>query len=214
MIAYTHTQFYTSLCQGSAQKNLSYRLGCILLFILLSLLLPSGRAHAGIILQDVVNHQDHQPGTYFWSGLNVWLTNYPIARSNGQDWGWTHSFIPPDPSAGVIVSATLTLEAYDIDKNELHVVNVGGLPQGTLVGDNNIMSTTVINLTSATFAGLADGLTDVWVNIGTQPSIGWVTIKSSTLTVAYGTPIPESSTLTLLALGILMYRRRITRRPY
>jgi hypothetical protein len=196
----------------STHRDFSQRAKKNILWVFLVLFfICSNIVYANILRENTVSYLDHQSDTYFWSGLDLWLTNYPIARYNGKDWGWTHTFIPPDPNAGQIISATIAIEAYDVDECELHIVNVGGIPIGTLTGNDEIMSTTVLDLPPMTFDDLSDGLTEVWINIGTQASIGWVTIKSSTLTVEYGTPtIPEPSTLSLWTLGFLMYRRRIT----
>lgn len=159
----------------------------IMIFALAVLILAVGsRTQAGITYVDVVDASDGQSDTYF----GEW-------RWYDSDWGWTHTFSPPEFPDVAINSATLGIEAFDVDNAEDDLIEGDGLSLGQLEGAaNNSWHTTILTLDAAALDELLDGSMDIWLDIGWLPSGAdgpyWgVTIASSTLTVDYDVVIPE-----------------------
>jgi hypothetical protein len=153
----------------------------IIIFALAVLFLAvSSRTQAGITYVDVVDAGSGQSGTYF--DQYRWWNN---------DWGWTHTFSPPEFPDVTINSATLEIYAYDVDYDEIDLVEGDGLPLGQLEGaGENSWHTTTLNLDALALDELLDGTMEIWLDIGSIPAGQegpyWaVTIKSSTLTVDY-----------------------------
>ena len=153
----------------------------IMIFALAVLILAvSNSTQAGITYVDVVDAGDDQPDIYF--GELRWYDS---------DWGWTHTFDPPEFPDVTINWATLGIYAFDSDLAEVDLVEGDGLSLGQLEGaDNNTWHLTTLPLDAAALDALLDGSMDIWVNIGYIPDEGagpfWgLTIESSTLTVDY-----------------------------
>ncbi|MBN2181906.1 MAG: hypothetical protein JW715_08315, partial [Sedimentisphaerales bacterium] len=115
----------------------------------------------------------------------------PYYRQYNEDWGWTHtvSFSIPSP---IIVSATLEIEAWDVDAggdrpDEIDVIKADGLNLGNLdTGYTKAWHTTTFNLDAAALAALADGTLNIMMDIDSLGTEFWlVTLRSSKLTVDY-----------------------------
>ena len=133
------------------------------------------------------------------------------------------------------MAATLTIEAWDVDKNggndalmpnEIDIIKVGtsndsgGVILGSLDGDNEIWKTTTFTLDSTALSKLTvnnnTGTLKVWMDISSLEhtnSYSWdywmVTLKSATLTVNY-IPVPGTIILGSLGTGLvgLLRKRR------
>jgi hypothetical protein len=139
-------------------------------------------------LVDVVDATDEQSGTYFLpAGIPdsqiMWNPNY--YRSYAGDWGWTHTLALP-ATIDVVSSATLAIEAYDVDGGEMDVISGDGTVLGQLAGGDGAWSTTVLDLTGSALDDLLDGTLNVLVDIDSANNhLVWrVAIGSSTLTVS------------------------------
>jgi hypothetical protein len=143
----------------------------IMIFALAVLILAVGsKTQAGITYVEVL---DSSSDARF--GDNRWYD---------EDWGWTHTFNPPE-LVDTINWAKLEIAAL-VDKGEINQVKGDGSELGFL---NQSNSTTTFTLD---VADLEDGSMDVWVNIGyVTPPWPFITITSSTLTVDYTAVVPE-----------------------
>jgi len=154
----------------------------IMIFALAVLILAVGsETQAGITYVDVVDASSGQPDTYF--GAYRW---------HNDDWGWTHTFSPPELLPNVTInSATLDIYAFDVDPSEIDLVEGDGLSLGQLVGSDDSWHTTTFTLDPT---ALTDGTMNMWLNIDADDQLpSWaVTIGSSTLTVDYNVILPET----------------------
>ena len=185
---------------------------------------------------DVVDATDGQSDTYFVPASvpddSIWNADGgKYYRSYAQDWGWHHTFADPvallPATIDKINSASLAINAFDVDADEVDVVSGDGIVLGQLVSRDDRWKTTVINLTGAVLDKLLDGTVDIWLDIGpSSTSSGYsgrlVALGSSTITVNYETlelveveipcpsaiPAPSAILLSSFGAGLVGYVRR------
>jgi hypothetical protein len=137
----------------------------------------------------------------------------PYIRDRDQDWGWAHNAI-----AGPIVSASLSISAYDVDFAEGERDAVYALDNGTptfvgyLFGENEDWEFTNFSLSSNFFDDIETGLV-IFLDIGEVSAVpgserDWrVSVAKSILSVPTAPPgvgpdpVPEPASWAMLIAG-------------
>jgi hypothetical protein len=150
-------------------------------------------------LDDVVDATSGQDDTYFVpdsvADEDIWKADgQKYYRSYYYDWGWNHSFTLPEVTLPTeILSASLTINAFDVRSDEIDLISgdgteLGKLNQPARFDQSDQWATTTFEL-SPVLDDLADGTIDIWMDIdSTRDQMWWrVALESSTLTVNYET---------------------------
>ena len=155
---------------------------CALAVLILAV---SSKTQAGITYVDVVDATSGQPGTYFLpSGENPQDPTY--YQYHYEDWGWTHTFNPAEFPNVTINSATLEINAFDVDLGEVDLIEGDGVALGQLLSSlTNKWQITTFTLDSTAIAELLDGTMNMWMDISYQSTLWGLALGSSTLTVDY-----------------------------
>jgi hypothetical protein len=157
----------------------------------------SSRTQAGITYVDVVDATSDQPDTRFLpSGTDPFDHYY--YRWHADDWGWTHTFNPPEFPDVTINWAKLEIYAFDADVDEVDLIEGDGLALGQLWDspEDSWLLTTLPLDSAALDELLVDGTMDIWMDIDAEypgPSGPYwaVTLASSTLTIDYDVILPD-----------------------
>jgi hypothetical protein len=188
----------------------------LIIICAIALLMPAliSPADASITITDMVDSSDSQANTYFSSTPTDTDSSRPSSTDTyrwwNEDWGWTHTFSPPGPTPTSIISATLEIRAWDVDSpSEINIMLGGGLSGtnlGSLLGGDDIWTTSILTLTPDLFTDLMDGNIEIWMDIDASNTLYmdmWaVTLESSKLTVTYSSiPVPVPGAIGLLCIG-------------
>jgi hypothetical protein len=168
----------------------------IIICALAVLLVSVSRTQAGITYVDAVDATSGQPDTRFLpSGTDPFDPYY--YRWQADDWGWTHTFDPPEFPEVTINWATLEILAFDADFGEVDLIEGDGILLGQLEGaPEDSWHLTTLTLDSLAIDELMDGAMDIWMDIdaefpGPEGPYWAVTLASSTLTIDYDVIEPE-----------------------
>jgi hypothetical protein len=160
---------------------------CALAVLILAV---SSRTQAGITYVDVVDVGSGQADTHFYSGGDPFALR--IYRWHAHDWGWTHTFNPEEFPEVTINWATLEIYAFDVDFDEVDLIEGDGVSLGQLEGGpEDSWNLTTLTLDSIALEELLDGTMDIWMDIDAPVGYWAVTLGSSTLTVDYDIIVPE-----------------------
>lgn len=150
------------------------------------------------------------PGTTFWIPTDAQKDSAPYSRGKSQDWEWQHSAV-----SGTINSASLSINAYDVDKSsgeldEIYAFNNDTATWdllGSLTGSNKTYSFTAFNFGASWFDEIALGL-KIMMKID-EKDRGWrVSLANSSLSIVSEVPIPATIWLFGSGLAGLMGMRR------
>lgn len=157
---------------------------------------------------DVQDYTDAEAGAWFLPPTadpqpgERGYTKSPYYRWHDEDWGWTHTvnFSQPISDVSQIFSATLEIEAWDVDGCEYDKIFADGTYLGNLTRfKHNKWYTTTFDLGPTALAALMDGTLNMCMDIDHFRYEIWaVTLKSSRLTVDY---IPAPSAVLLVGIG-------------
>jgi len=178
------------------------RLGVIAAFLLLAAVTSAEQI---VTVTDVVDYTDNLwdedigvwflvPKEFSDDPCNWYEDHYPYHRGATEDWGWMHDVstrVPFDASG--IVSATLTILAWDVDSDEGEddVILVNNQLLGLLTGVQRDWEAVTFTLPTAVLDELwREKKLSVFMDIDQilELTIGYrLTLKSSTLTIQYMT---------------------------
>jgi hypothetical protein len=135
------------------------------------------------------NGVDPYSNTYYRYGDRNY-DNMSNGISGIGNWGWTHkvNFGGWVTNVSDIISATLTIEAWDVGPREFDLITADDVILGFLTRDKDAQwCSTTFNLGADALQKLVNGRLDIfmYIDIGTSPSCFATTIKKSTLTVKF-----------------------------
>ena len=126
------------------------------------------------------------PGEYLYLQLKCDEEGFNVLKDEDEDFGWQHEFPFYNMPMISIVSATLKVNAWDVDSPaEDDLISVDGFALGYLVGMNNAWSITEFDVPLEYL--LDDGILHVWMDIDENVDNSYwnVKIACSELEVVY-----------------------------